>query len=201
MYTFQADITGEHEADEETVHLEHGENLLELHIIGAKLSPSAMELLGECEPSTFCTYTFYKFEMHCTPLVMGDEPKYGFTSKYIINMDNDFLEYMHRRSITVELHQKLVGCNWRTVAASQLRLQQLLEHKGKVQGSVPLVGKLNMITGTAVYKSINGTFFLFMTYNISSATCLLFSMVFLHLCYQACPMRFLPLVPFITGSG
>uniref|UniRef100_A0A674MG23 RPGRIP1 like n=1 Tax=Takifugu rubripes TaxID=31033 RepID=A0A674MG23_TAKRU len=131
MYTFQAEVTGEHEADEETVHLEHGENLLELHIIGATLSPSAMELLGECEPSTFCTYTFYKFEMHCTPLVMGDEPKYGFTSKYIVNMDNDFLEYVHRRSVTVELHQKLVGCNWRTVAASQLRLQQLLEHEGK----------------------------------------------------------------------
>uniref|UniRef100_H2U762 RPGRIP1 like n=1 Tax=Takifugu rubripes TaxID=31033 RepID=H2U762_TAKRU len=145
MYTFQAEVTGEHEADEETVHLEHGENLLELHIIGATLSPSAMELLGECEPSTFCTYTFYKFEMHCTPLVMGDEPKYGFTSKYIVNMDNDFLEYVHRRSVTVELHQKLVGCNWRTVAASQLRLQQLLEHEGKVQGSVPLVGMSNEV--------------------------------------------------------
>ncbi|XP_056906990.1 protein fantom isoform X4 [Takifugu flavidus] len=145
MYTFQAEVTGEHEADEETVHLEHGENLLELHIIGATLSPSAMELLGECEPSTFCTYTFYKFEMHCTPLVMGDEPKYGFTSKYIVNMDNDFLEYVHRHSVTVELHQKLVGCNWRTVAASQLRLQQLLEHEGKVQGSVPLVGMSNEV--------------------------------------------------------
>lgn len=141
MYTVQVEGAGEHEADEETVHLEQGENLLELHIVDATLSSSALELLGHCEPSTFCTYTFYKFEMHCTPLVVGQEPKYGFTSKYIVKMDDDFLEYVHRRSVTVELHQKLVGCNWRTVAASRLRLQQLLEHDGKVQGSVPLVGQ------------------------------------------------------------
>lgn len=71
---------------------------------------------------------------------MGCEPKYGFTSRYIVNMDEDFFEYVHRCSVFVELHQKLLGCNWRTVAASRLPLRQLLEHDGNVQGTVPLVG-------------------------------------------------------------
>lgn len=140
-YPFQAEVPGEGWADEQSIHLEHGENLLELQIVGATLAPSALELLGECEPSTFCTYSFFRFEMHCTPVVMGPAPKYGFTSRYILNMDEDFLEYVHRCSVSVELHQKLLGCNWRTVAASRLPLRQLLEHDGKVQGTVPLVGR------------------------------------------------------------
>lgn len=153
-YPFQVEVPGDGEADEGTVHLEHGENLLELQIVGATLSPSALELLGEREPSTFCTYTFFKFEMHCTPVVMEHAPKYGFTSRYIVNMDEDFLEYVHRCSVSVELHQKLLGCNWRTVAASRLPLQQLLEHDGKVQGTVPLLGKeknIQLVTA----KSLN----------------------------------------------
>lgn len=137
----QAEVPGEGEADAESVHLEHGENLVELQIVGATLSPSALELLGQREPSTFCTYSFFKFEMHCTPVEMGHAPKYGFTSRYIVNMDEDFLEYLHRCSVSVELHQKLLGCNWRTVAASRLPLRQLLEHDGTVRGSVPLLGE------------------------------------------------------------
>lgn len=136
-HAFQAAVPG----DQQAVHLERGENLVELQIVGATLSPSALELLGEQEPSTFCTYTFFKFEMHCTPVVMGHRPKYDFTSKYIVNMDEEFLEYVTRSSVTVELRQKLPGFRCRTVAASRLRLQQLLEHDGKVEGTVPLVGE------------------------------------------------------------
>lgn len=131
------------EGDEEPVHLEPGENLVELQIVGAALSPPALELLGEQEPSTFCTYTFYRFEMHCTPVVTGQEPKYGFTSRYIVHVDEDFLEFVHRSSVSVELHQKLLGRNWRTVAAARLPLQQLLERDGTVEGTVPLLGKQN----------------------------------------------------------
>lgn len=109
--------------------------------MGATLSPPALELLGECEPTTFCTYSFYKFELHSTPVVTGHAPRYGFTSRYILDMDQDFLDYVHRCSVLVELHQKLAGINWRTVATSRLRLQQLLERDGGVQGTAPLVGR------------------------------------------------------------
>lgn len=148
-YVFKADTTDEEEPEDfdETLHLERGENFLELQIIGITLSPSALELLGDREPSTFCTYAFYLFELHSTPVVTGHEPKYGFTSKYVVNVDDRFLDYVHRDSVTVELHQAL-GLDWRTVARAQLRLQQLLEHDGKVHGSVPLVGKWDVITLT-----------------------------------------------------
>ncbi|XP_040894790.1 protein fantom isoform X2 [Toxotes jaculatrix] len=140
-YVLKPDTTDEDEADEfdETLHLERGENLLELQIVSAMLSPSALEALGDGEPSTFCTYSFYLFELHSTPVVRGHKPKYGFTSKYMVNMDDQFLDYLSRCSVTVELHQAL-GLDWRTLATGQLRLQQLLEQDGKVHGTVPLVG-------------------------------------------------------------
>ncbi|XP_071394998.1 protein fantom [Centroberyx affinis] len=140
-YVFKPDITDEDEADEfdETVHLERGENLLELQIVNASLSPSALEAVGECEPATFCTYGFYDFEMHSTPVVTGQKPEYGFTSQYVVRMDDWFLEYLHSYSVTVELHQAM-GLEFRTLATGQLRLRQLLEQDGKVHGTVPLVG-------------------------------------------------------------
>uniref|UniRef100_UPI0037E7B87E protein fantom n=1 Tax=Semicossyphus pulcher TaxID=241346 RepID=UPI0037E7B87E len=136
-YVFKADATDEQQADE--VDLERGENLLELQVVGASLSASALEALGDSEPSTFCTYSFYLFELHSTPVVTGHKPTYGFTSKYIVSLDDQFLSYLHRQSVTVELHQAL-GLDWRTLANGQLRLQQLLEQDGRVHGTIPLIG-------------------------------------------------------------
>lgn len=141
--TFQSEVSRERSTYEESVHLECGENLIELQIVGVRLSPSALKLLGEREPATFCTYIFFGFGIHITPVVRGQNPKYTFTSKYIVKMDDDFLKYVSSCSVLVELHQKLVGCDWRTVARAHLPLQQLFEHDGKVQGSVPLVGMSN----------------------------------------------------------
>lgn len=171
--------------EEEEVRLEPGENLLELQIVGATLSPSALELLGAGEPSTFCTYTFFKFEMHCTPVAVGPAPQYGFTSRYIVGTDERFLEYVRTGCVCVELHQKLLGCNWRTVAASRLPLRRLLEQDGKVRGSVPLLGEWEnerRHSGDA-----SGT----------SRRCV--CLLVLHV--QARRRRFLPSAPWISGSG
>ncbi|GLD72258.1 protein fantom, partial [Lates japonicus] len=140
-YVFKPDVTDEDESEEfdETLHLERGENLLELQMVGATLTPSALEALGDGEPSTFCTYSFYLFELHSTPVVTGRQPKYGFTSKYVVSVDERFLDYLNRCSVTVELHQAL-GLDWRTLGSGQLRLHQLLEQDGRVHGTVPLVG-------------------------------------------------------------
>lgn len=139
-YVFKPDLTAGDESEDEAVHLERGENVVELQIVSAALSPAALQTLGDAEPSTFCTYTFYLFEPHSTPVVTGHKPKYGFTSKYVVSMDDGFLHYLRGCSVTVELHQAL-GLDWRTLARGQLRLQQLLEQDGKVHGSVPLVGE------------------------------------------------------------
>lgn len=141
-YSVKVDATAEDEADKsaETVHLESGENLLELQIVGVTLSDSALQMLGEAEPATFCTYAFYVFELHATPVMTGRSPKYDFTSKYVVSVDDRFLDYLHRGAVRVELHEAL-GLDWRTLAAGELRLQQLLEQDGKVHSSVALVGE------------------------------------------------------------
>ncbi|XP_015254353.1 PREDICTED: protein fantom [Cyprinodon variegatus] len=133
---FKAELTEEDESDE-AVNLERGENLLELQIVGATLSPSALKVLNDEDPYTFCTYSFYLFEPHSTPVMSGRCPRYGYTSKYVVSMDDPFMDYLHRGSVTVDLHQAL-GVDWRTPAAAQLRLHQLLEQEGKVFGSIPL---------------------------------------------------------------
>ncbi|XP_027131616.1 protein fantom isoform X1 [Larimichthys crocea] len=140
-YVFKLDATAEDEANEldETLCLERGENLFELQIVGAALSSPGLEVLGDGDPSTFFTYSFYLFELHSTPVVTGHKPKYGFTSKYVVSMDDHFLDYLHRCSVTVELHQA-IGLDWRTLASGQLPLQQLLEQDGKVHGTIPLIG-------------------------------------------------------------
>ncbi|XP_061577545.1 protein fantom isoform X2 [Cololabis saira] len=140
-YAFKPNLQAEDKGDEfdETLHLERGENLLELQIVGVTLSPAALQALGDTEPSTFCTYLFYLCELHSTPVVKGHKPRYGFISKYAVSMDENFLDYLHRDSVTVELHQAL-GLSWRTLATGQLQMRRLLEQDGEIQGSIPLVG-------------------------------------------------------------
>ncbi|KAF0040743.1 hypothetical protein F2P81_006641 [Scophthalmus maximus] len=140
-FVFRPDVEDEEESDDfdETRHLERGENLLELQIVSASLCPSALEVLGDGEPSTFCTYSFYLFELHSTPVVTGHSPRYGFTSKYVVSVDERLLDHLRRHNVTVELHQSR-GLDWTTLATAQLPLQQLLERDGKIHGTVPLVG-------------------------------------------------------------
>lgn len=133
------ELIRERETDEESIQLKCEESLIDLQIVGARLSSSALKLLGEGEPATFCTYVFFRFDIHSTPVVWGQHPKYSFTSKYAVEMKDDFLDYVSSCSVLVELHQRLVGCEWRTMATAHLPLRQLLEHDRKVQGSVPLV--------------------------------------------------------------
>lgn len=141
-HVFKPEVTDDDVADEfdETVHLERGENLLEIHIGMATLSPVALETLSDREPSTFCTYAFYDFELQATPVVRGARPAYGFTSQYVVRVDDLFLQYLHTGSVTLEL-QLARGMDFTTVAVGQLRLSQLLENDSKAHGIVQLVGE------------------------------------------------------------
>ncbi|KAG9341962.1 hypothetical protein JZ751_018279, partial [Albula glossodonta] len=140
-HTFKAEVTDQDEADEfdETVHLERGENLLEIHIGKVSLTPEALKALDDPEPSTFCTYAFYDFQLQATPVVRGSSPAYSFTSQYTVRVDDFFLQYLQSSTITLEL-QLARGLDYQTVAACQLRLHQILDHNGKVFGTSPLVG-------------------------------------------------------------
>lgn len=138
---FRADLTGEHGEDlDQPLGLESGEALLELQLVSASLSPALLHTLGDSEPYTFCTYSFYLFKLHSTPVVMGRRPQYGYTSKYVTSMNQDFRDYLRTDVLTVELHQAL-GTDWRTLGAGQIPLQQLLEQNTKVQGTMELEGE------------------------------------------------------------
>ncbi|KAM9755079.1 protein fantom isoform 1-T1 [Menidia menidia] len=116
-----------------------GENVVELQLVGARLSPAGLRALGDAQPSTFCTYCFYMFEPHSTPVAAGHSPQYGFTSRYRLSVDQPLLDYLQTGWLSVELHQAL-GLDWRTLARGRLRLQPLLGQDGRLQGSIPLAG-------------------------------------------------------------
>ncbi|XP_041965834.1 protein fantom isoform X1 [Alosa sapidissima] len=140
-HVFRPEVTEEDTADEfdETINLERGENLLEIHLGNARLSPEALGKLGDPDPTTFCTFAFFDFEIQSTPVVRGAHPAYNFTSQYLVRMDDLFLQYLHTSTVVVET-QLAEGVDYRTVAAGHLRLNQLLDRNGKVFGTLHLVG-------------------------------------------------------------
>lgn len=153
-HVFRPDVTSDDVTDEfdGPLHLARGENLLEIHLGRAQFAPEAVESLKDKDPSTFCTYAFYDFELQSTAVVRGARPAYSFTSQYLVRVDELFLNYLHTSSVTVEV-QLAEGLSFHTVAAGQLRLNQLLERDGKVFGTIQLVGVTDEIQvfGTLEY--------------------------------------------------
>ncbi|NWY50911.1 FTM protein, partial [Chionis minor] len=124
---------------DETLHLERGENLFEIHIGKVTFSSGALHAFGDHEPATFCTYAFYDFELQITPVVYGRTPAYDFTSQYLVQADDCFLHYVQQNSITLEVHHAY-GTDYETVAACQLKLNEILENNGKIYSTANLVG-------------------------------------------------------------
>lgn len=120
--------------------LSHRDNLFELHIHQAFLTSAALARAGDVRPTTFCTYAFYDFETHCTPLSVGPQPYYDFTSQYVVETDSLFLHYLQGASARLEL-QQAVASEHHTLAAGWIRFNRVLETVEKVHGSVTLIGK------------------------------------------------------------
>ncbi|KAL9837218.1 protein fantom isoform 3-T10 [Geothlypis trichas] len=136
----------------ETVHLERGENLFEIHISKVIFSSEAMDTFGDWEPATFCTYAFYDFELQITPVVCGKTPSYDFTSQFLVQSDDSFFHYIHENSITLEVH-RAYGIDYETIASCQLKFHEILEKEGKIYNTANLVGKTGHIQnyGTIEY--------------------------------------------------
>ncbi|XP_071613030.1 protein fantom isoform X2 [Heliangelus exortis] len=124
---------------DETVHLERGENLFEIHISKVILSSEAVHPFGDQEPATFCTYAFYDFELQTTPVAYGRVPSYDFTSQYLVQADDCFLHYIQQNSITLEVHHAY-GTDYKTVATCQMKFHEVLERHGKIYSTANLVG-------------------------------------------------------------
>ncbi|XP_027518244.1 protein fantom-like isoform X2 [Corapipo altera] len=136
----------------ETIHLEKGENLFEIHLSKATFSPEAMHAFGDQEPATFCTYAFYDFELQISPVVRGGAPSYDFTSQYLVQADDTFFHYIQQSSVTLELHRAF-GVEYQTVATCHLNFQDILENSGKIYSTANLVGKTGHVQnyGTIEY--------------------------------------------------
>uniref|UniRef100_A0A670YPC6 RPGRIP1 like n=1 Tax=Pseudonaja textilis TaxID=8673 RepID=A0A670YPC6_PSETE len=142
QYKFRPDMIADEAMDDfdETAHLERGENLFEIHIGRVVFSPEAARSFGDQEPSTFCTYAFYDFELQTTPVVQGLSPAYNFTSQYLVRVDDGFLQYLQKSATALEIHLAH-GIDFETVAACQLRFHEVLEKNGRVCGSTILIGR------------------------------------------------------------
>lgn len=116
------------------------ENLFELHIHQAFLTSAALDQAGDTQPTTFCTYSFYDFETHCTPLAVGPQPLYDFTSQYVVETDPLFLNYLHEVSVRLDLHQA-VASEHHTLATGWIYFERVLETVERVHGSTTLTGK------------------------------------------------------------
>lgn len=123
----------------ETVHLERGENLFEIHISKVVFSSEAMHAFGDWEPATFCTYAFYDFELQITPVVHGNAPSYDFTSQFLVQSDDSFFHYIQENSITLEVH-RAYGIDYETIASCQLNFHEILENDGRIYNTANLVG-------------------------------------------------------------
>ncbi|XP_069910017.1 X-linked retinitis pigmentosa GTPase regulator-interacting protein 1 isoform X1 [Oryctolagus cuniculus] len=119
--------------------LRQSDNLFELHIHQAFLTSAALAQAGDARPTTFCTYSFYDFETHCTPLSVGPQPCYDFTSQYVVEMDSLFLHYLQGASAHLDLHQA-VASEHHTLATGWICFDRVLETVEKVHGSVTLTG-------------------------------------------------------------
>ncbi|XP_050652456.1 X-linked retinitis pigmentosa GTPase regulator-interacting protein 1 isoform X4 [Macaca thibetana thibetana] len=123
--------------------LHQGENLFELHIHQAFLTSAALAQAGDTQPTTFCTYSFYDFETHCTPLSVGPQPLYDFTSQYVMETDSLFLHYLQEASARLDLHQA-VASEHNTLAAGWICFDRVLETVEKVHGLATLIGDFNL---------------------------------------------------------
>uniref|UniRef100_A0A2K6GEC8 X-linked retinitis pigmentosa GTPase regulator-interacting protein 1 n=1 Tax=Propithecus coquereli TaxID=379532 RepID=A0A2K6GEC8_PROCO len=119
--------------------LHQSENLFELHIHQAFLTSAALAQAGDTQPTTFCTYSFYDFETHCTPLSVGPQPLYDFTSQYVVEIDSLFLQYLQGASARLDLYQA-VASEHNTLAAGWICFDRVLETVEKVHGSATLTG-------------------------------------------------------------
>ncbi|XP_069489995.1 X-linked retinitis pigmentosa GTPase regulator-interacting protein 1 isoform X2 [Ambystoma mexicanum] len=131
-------------SDDETVadevpKLQRGENLFELHIRQAHLTSEALRQAGDLNPAIFCTYAFYDFETHATPVVHGPQPVFSFTSQYAVRLDEPFLQYLQCATARLDLHMA-EATDHRMLAACFLKFGEVLDSGDCVHGTAELNG-------------------------------------------------------------
>ncbi|XP_034712436.1 protein fantom isoform X3 [Etheostoma cragini] len=124
--------------------LRAGDSLLEIHLKAATFTPAGLRTMGSiCREDivTFCTYSLLDFEVHSTPLVSGNQPNYGFTSRYALTARDLGRLGGQGSKVRVELHQATGGVNFVTHGSGQMSLMAAMERRGeRVGGHVNIIG-------------------------------------------------------------
>ncbi|XP_067934908.1 protein fantom-like [Watersipora subatra] len=124
---------------DESVQLERGQNLFEIHIGKMDLSKEGLKIIGDEEPSLFCTWEFFEYETQATPVVKSSSPRFEFTSQYIVKVDDFFLHHLQKESNILEVHQAL-GTDYRTIASCKLRFRDIFDKPhGRVHGVADVI--------------------------------------------------------------
>ena len=137
---------------QETLEIERGKNIFEIHIDRVALSEDAQKLLRDSQPSMFMTYGFHEFEIQTTPVAKGPVAVFKFTSQFKVDMDDMFLAYLMKNSSAFELHQA-IGTDFRTLASTKLCFRDIFDNpQGRMYASAPLVG--NSRDGVEVFGTL-----------------------------------------------
>ncbi|PAA67348.1 hypothetical protein BOX15_Mlig004133g2, partial [Macrostomum lignano] len=136
---------------DETVHLQNGENLVELHVGRLTLTDEGIQLLGgDSNPSLFCTWPFYVCELQTTDVLRaaGGVAEFNKTVQYVVKVDDSFLHYINKEKARLELYHS-VGVTYHQVAACRLYFRELLDSKP----TAPVSGRAQLVSvdgGTVV---------------------------------------------------
>ncbi|XP_071959078.1 protein fantom-like [Antedon mediterranea] len=136
----EMEMEDEMEEVDESVKLERGQNLMEIHIQKIEFSQEGLRVLDDSDPATFVTYEFFEYELQSTPVVKGSRPVFDFTSQYVVTVDDFLLHHIMKESTTMEVHQA-IGTEFRTIAACQLHFRELLDgNQNRIHGVGHLIG-------------------------------------------------------------
>uniref|UniRef100_A0A672GQJ1 RPGR interacting protein 1 n=1 Tax=Salarias fasciatus TaxID=181472 RepID=A0A672GQJ1_SALFA len=121
--------------------LRAGESLLEIHLKAATFTPAGLRLMSSICPEgdrpesvvTFCTYSLLDFEVHSTPLVLGSQPSFGFTSRYTLTARDLGRLGGQGSRVRVEMHQALGGVRFVTHGSGQIGLMGAMERRGEIK--------------------------------------------------------------------
>lgn len=102
-----------------------GEQLLELLIASGNFDRNVVS----GNSSTFILCDFYDFESQTTPLLMGSQPEYSFSSTFKVTVDGFFLRYLASETLAIEVHQAVRG-DFKLIGRAFVRLSSLLQSKG-----------------------------------------------------------------------
>lgn len=102
------------------------ENVIEVVVAEANLTPAAASGLLAPDTCTFAAWDFYLHDSQATPLLPGPSPAYDTTVRYIVEQDGFLLDYLSGQVLLLEVFEAR-GWEVRGLGVARLSLRAVLE--------------------------------------------------------------------------